>query len=84
MDAPSYLTIRLHPGYGMPDKDYRFLCFNPETGVMLPMYQVVMVDVEDLGDRVVKLKTSDNFFSYYKPECEAATAVGNFVCMEVI
>ena len=83
MDAPSFLTVELHAGYAMPDKSNRITCFEPETGLMLPMYQVAVEDCEDIGDGKFRLKFGDTFLSFFKPECERATALGNFICMEV-
>ena len=47
---------------------------------MIPQYQIVAEEVEDLGDGLIKVTADGN---QYKPEFEAAVAVGNFICIEV-
>ena len=82
-DAEWTVTVRLHPGYPVPDKGHKVVCFNPQTGEMIPQYQVRFVEVEDMGNGVIKLTFEANYTNQYKPEFENANAVGNFICLEV-
>lgn len=77
----SFLTVRLHSGYLVPESKHRFVCFHPDTGVMIPQYQIVAEEVEDLGDGLIKVMVVNG--KQYGPEFAAAVATGNFICIEV-
>ena len=77
----SFLTVRLHSGYSVPETKHRFVCFHPDTGVMIPQYQILFEEVEDLGNGLIKFMVNKS--NLYGPEFEAAVAVGNFICFEV-
>lgn len=79
----STVTLQLHPNYPVPKKGERIVCFNPETGVMIPQHQVRTCDVEDLGNGLVRVSYEEYYATLYGLEFRNAHAVGNFICLEV-
>lgn len=77
------VTVNLHPGYAIPDKGHKVVCFDSLTGKMIPQYQIRFKEVEDLGNRTIRLTFEEYFSHQYRPEFERANAIGNFICMEV-
>ena len=50
---------------------------------MLPRYQHIVNEVQDLGDGRALLTFDEAFLKHYRPETERAVAVGNLICLEV-
>ena len=79
-EEQSTVSVCLHPGYGVPAKGHRVICFHPDTGIMIPQYQMVAQEIEDLGDGHIKVSLEGGL---YKPEFEHAVELGNFIAIEV-
>lgn len=76
------VDVELHPGYEIPDKGHRAICFKT-TGEMIPQYQIHFSDVEELGGMRIRL-TFEHYDSHqYQPEFENAMTAGNYIALEV-
>ena len=79
-EGQSTVTVRLHPGYGVPAKGHRVICFHPDSGIMIPQYQMLAFEVQHLGDSLIKV-TVEGWL--YPPEFFYAMSVGNIIAIEV-